>query len=79
MQQHIFEGLQGQLEVVKGMYFAEMLAYRGALLDAAVSKGGCTRMGDAMAHILKVRPHNIKKAAARKSRMAKCGESEFSL
>ena len=49
VQQQIIEGLQGRLEAVKGVHFAEMLSYRSVVLDAVVSKGRCTRMEDAMA------------------------------
>jgi hypothetical protein len=79
VQQHIVQGFQGRLEAVKGVYSWEMLAYRSALLEAAVSKGGCTRMGEAIARILKVRPKNIIQASERKARLVESGESEFAL
>jgi hypothetical protein len=56
-----------------------MLAYRSALLDEVASNGFCTGMGEAVAHVLKVRLHNIRRAVERKARMAESRESEFSL
>lgn len=79
VQHRIVEGLQGQLEAVKGVHSREMLAYKSAILDAAVSKGGFTRMGEAMARVLKVRPKNIIKATERRAKKLQSGESEFSL
>jgi hypothetical protein len=79
VQQYVVEGFQGRLEAVKGVHSREMLAYRSALLDAAVSKGGCMGMGGAMARILNVRPKNIIQASERRARLAQSGESEFVL
>jgi hypothetical protein len=73
------EGLQGQLEAMKGVYSREMLAYKNTILDVAVSKGGCTRMGEAMARVLKVRPMNILRASEKRAKVIEFGESEFAL
>jgi NADP-dependent 3-hydroxy acid dehydrogenase YdfG len=57
----------------------EMLAYRSALLDAAVSKGASSGIGEAMARILEVLPHNIRQALETRATMAESRESQFAL
>jgi hypothetical protein len=79
VQQYILQGFQRQLDAVKGVHSREMLAYMSALLDAVVSNGFCTGMGEAVARVLQVRPHNIRRVVERKARMAENRESEFFL
>ena len=79
MQQYILQGFQRQLDAVKGVHSREMLAYKSALLDMAVNNGFCIGMGEAIARILKVYSHNIRRVVDMKARMAESGESEFSL
>jgi hypothetical protein len=76
MQQHIVEGFQGQLEAIEGVHSQEMLEYRSALLDATVSKRGCSQLGEAMARILKVQLKNIIRALEKRAKMVESGESK---
>ena len=78
VQQHILQGFQHQVDVVKGVHSQEMLAYKSALLDATVSNGFCIGMGEAIARVLKVRLHNIRRAVDRRARMVEFGKSKFS-
>ena len=77
-QREIILNLQRQLELVKGVQSSDKLAYRGALLHAAVS-GNVHRRGQALSRMLKVRGRNITKASARRASLESTGISQFSL
>jgi hypothetical protein len=66
VQLQIMDGLWCCLDLVKGMQSHDKLAYRGALLDAAVPKV-VHRQGRAIACVLHVWPENIRKASKRRS------------
>jgi hypothetical protein len=55
---HIIQSLWDRLDTVKGVQSSEMLAYKGAVLDAVVA-GDVHGKGRAMGRVLQVRSENI--------------------
>lgn len=82
VQNEVLEGFRKQLDLVKGVQSKEMLAYRGAILDATVAgdtAGNARGKSTAISRVLRIRPQNILKATERRASIDTTGSSKFAL